>query len=410
MAAFAYIAIDPAGREKRGTLDAADRGAASAQLTARRLYVVKVEPTSARPAEDKAQLRGPALLTRAAKLSAKDLALFTRPLATRTLVSPIEEALRTAMRQSERANVAGVIGAVHAGVVEGRRLADAMAREPKSFPPLYRAMIAAGEASGTLPEILERLSALLERQAEVRGKLLSTLAYPIVLALVAVAVVAALMIFVVPRVVEQFDNVGQQLPWLTRAVIAVSAFAASWWWAVLIALALAGVALAALLRQPAPRLSFDRTVIRLPLVGRLLRDLHAARFARTLATMVDARLPLVEGLALTLPTIRNHALRSATADIAEQVRGGGSLSAAMRGAGVFPPLLTYLAASGESAGRLELMLARAADYLEQEFDRFTTTTMALIEPAIIILMGGTVALIILSILLPILQLQSLAGG
>ena len=249
MVAFAYIAIDPAGREKRGTIDAADRGAASAQLTARRLYVVKVEPTTARPAEGKAPPRGPALLTRAAKLSAKDLALFTRQLATLTQVSPIEEALRTAMRQSERANVAGVIGEVHAGVVEGRRLADAMAREPRSFPPLYRAMIAAGEASGSLPEILERLSALLERQAEVRGKLLSTLAYPTVLAIVAVAVVAALMIFVVPRVVEQFDNVGQQLPWLTRAVIAVSAFAASWWWAVLIALALAGVALAALLRE-----------------------------------------------------------------------------------------------------------------------------------------------------------------
>ena len=343
------------------------------------------------------------------KLTPRELALFTRQLATLTEVSPLEEALRTASRQSEAPHVRRIVGTVHSGIVEGRRLAEAMNREPKSFPPLYRAMISAGESSGSLPTILERLSVLLERQAEVRGKLVATLAYPIVLAVVALCVVGALMIWVVPKVVEQFDTVGQQLPLLTRIVIGISSALANWWWAIVLVLGLIGAGVFALLRQPGPRLAFDGWLLRLPLLGRLLRDLHAARFARTLGTMVSSRLPLVEGLRLTIPTIRNTVLRGATEDIVEQVRGGGSLSAAMRSAAVFPPLLVYLAASGETSGRLEVMLEKAADYLEKEFDRFTTTAMALLEPLIIVVMGVIVALIILSILLPILQLQQLTG-
>jgi general secretion pathway protein F len=400
---FTYVAIDPAGREKRGHIQAIDKSAAREALVARRLYVLECTAGSPPPPRT-------ALLTLTkTKLSAKELALFTRQLATLTEVSPLEEALRTAARQSEAAHVRAIVGTVHGAVVEGRRLTDAMAREPKSFPPLYRAMIAAGETSGSLPTILERLSALLERQAEVRGKLVATLAYPIVLSVVALTVVAALMIWVVPRVVEQFDTVGQQLPLLTRIVIGLSDLAANWWWAILIVIAIIAAAAAALLRQPGPKLAFDGWLLRLPLLGRLLRDLHAARFARTLGTMVSSRLPLVDGLRLTVPTIRNSVLAGATQDIVEQVRGGGSLSAAMRSATVFPPLLVYLTASGESSGRLDTMLERAADYLEREFDRFTSTAMALLEPLIIVVMGVIVALIILAILLPILQLQQLTG-
>ncbi len=404
MADFRYVAIDPAGRERRGHIAAPDSAGARAALTQRRLYVVDCSPGP--PPE----ARAPLLRLSRNRLSARELALFTRQIATLTEVSPLEEALRTAARQSEAPHVRAIVGTVHAGIVEGRRLAEAMAREPRSFPPLYRAMISAGESSGALPTILDRLSVLLERQAEVRGKLLATLAYPIVLSVVALCVVAALMIWVVPRVVEQFDTVGQQLPLLTRIVIAASDAMAGWWWAILLVLVATGAGMGTLLRQPGPRLAFDGWLLRLPLLGRLLRDLHAARFARTLGTMVSSRLPLVEGLRLTVPTIRNHVLRDATAAIVEAVRGGGSLSAAMRTAAVFPPLLVYLAASGESSGRLDVMLEKAADYLEKEFDRFTATAMALLEPAIIVVMGVIVALIILSILLPILQLQQLTGA
>lgn len=406
MADFDYLAIDTRGQETRGHIAAPSIDAARATLDRRRLYVVKIAPGSA-PAARGRPLFGLQLGT--PKMSPKQLTLFTRQLATLSRVSPLEESLRTITRQTEQDKVRVVVETVHAGVVEGRRLADAMAREPRSFPPLYRAMIAAGESSGTLPAILERLSTLLERQAEIRGKLLTALAYPTILALVATGVVAALMIFVVPQVVEQFDTVGQALPLLTRIVIGISDLLVGWWWLMLLVFALAVAGFIAALRQPPIRLAFDSWLLRIPLLGRVLRDLHAARMARTLATMVASRLPLLEGLVLTAGTIHNRRLKLASDEITDAIRGGGSLSAAMRRAGVFPPLLTYLAASGEAAGQLDEMLERAADYLEREFDRFTATAMSLLEPAIIVVMGGVVATIVLSILLPILQLNTLAG-
>ena len=405
---FAYLAIDPKGRERRGDISATSLPGARARLEARKLYVVRLAP---RDGDSKtgtqSSVRG---LLRPSKLTAKQLTLFTRQLSTMTQVSPLEESLRTIARQSEQDHVRLAIGRVADKVVEGRRLADALASEPRSFPPLYRAMVAAGETSGSLPALLERLAALLERQAEMRGKLLSALAYPIVLTLVAIGVVAALMIAVVPKVVEQFDDVGQQLPLLTRIVIGISAFLAAYWWIMLIVLALAALMLWQAMKQPPVRLAVDRFVLRIPLFGRLLRELHAARMARTLSTMIESRLPLVEGLRLTAGTIHNRALRQATDEIVTAIRGGGSLSGAMARAGIFPPLLVYLAASGESAGQLDQMLARAADYLEREFDNFTATALSLLEPAIIVVMGAVVAIIILAILLPILQLQTLIGG
>lgn len=406
MPEFAYVGLDTAGRERRGSVRAESSDQARAQLVSRRLYVVRIEPAAE---GESPPLLSRGLLTRK-KLTAKQLTLFTRQLATLIQVAPLEEALRTLSRQAEREEVRRVLAEVHAGVVEGRRLADAMGREPKSFPPLYRAMVAAGEGSGTLPAILERLAALLERQAVVRGKVLSTLAYPTILAVVAAFVVFALMIFVVPKVVEQFQDVGQELPLLTRIVIGLSSFLANWWWALLLLLAAAAVVGARALKEEGLRMKFDALLLRLPLIGRLIRDLHAARMARTLSTMVASRLPLLEGLRLTTGTVHNRALRKASADIAETVRTGGSLSGALKKAAVFPPLLVYLAASGEASGRLDLMLERAADYLEREFDAFTSTALALLEPAIIIVMGVLVALIVLSILLPILQLDTLAGG
>jgi general secretion pathway protein F len=402
---FAYVGLDTAGRERRGSVRAETSQAARDQLVSRRLYVVRIEPA----VEAGTPLVSRSLIARR-KIGAKQLTLFTRQLATLITVTPLEEALRTVSRQAEREEVRRILGHVHAGVVEGRRLSEAMAREAPSFPPLYRAMVSAGEASGTLPQILERLANLLERQAQVRSKVLSTLAYPIILAIVAAFVVFALMIFVVPKVVEQFQDIGQTLPLLTRMVIGLSNFLASWWWALLLALAL-GIFLAGrALKDEGVRMKFDRMLLRLPLVGRLIRDLHAARMARTLATMVASRLPLLEGLRLTTGTVHNRVLRAASAEIAESIRTGGSLSGALKRAGIFPPLLVYLAASGEASGKLDVMLERAADYLDREFDTFTTTALALLEPAIIIVMGAIVALIVLSILLPILQLDTLAGG
>jgi len=407
MADFDYIAIDTGGREKKGHIAAPSIDDARSALDRRRMYIVRIEPGMG--ALPKARSLLTLEIGRVPRMNGKALTLFTRQLATLNRVAPLEESLRTIVRQTEQEAVRGVVENVHAGVVEGRRLSDAMAREPKSFPPLYRAMVAAGEGSGTLPTILDRLAILLERQAEIRGKVITALAYPSVLAIVAVLVVTALMIFVVPQVVEQFDNVGQQLPFLTRAVMGVSWVMAQFWWLGLIVAAGLGFAFWRLVKSPPFKLRFDSWLLRLPFLGRLIRDLHAARMARTLGTMVASRLPLLDGLTLTASTINNLRLRAATNEIVDAIRGGGSLSTAMRRSAVFPPLLTYMAASGEAAGRLDEMLERAADYLEREFDRFTATALSLLEPIIIVLMGGIVATIVLSILLPILQLETLAG-
>ncbi len=403
MPKFEYTAIDLDGRNRRGTIDASDLDEARGRLLKRQWVMLALNAAS--PATRRA---GPHAGGR--RFRPRDLALATRQLSTLVAVSPLEEALRTIGEQSDVPAVRQVMQDTHGRVLEGQRLSEAMARQPRAFPPLYRAMVAAGEDAGALPVVLERLAALQERQQEVRGKLVSTLAYPVVLALTAVAVVFALMAFVVPRVVEQFDSMGRELPALTRAVIGTSELLADGWPLLLAGAAVLAFALRSLLANPDIRLRFDRAVLRLPVLGRLLRDLHAARMARTLAIMLGNGLPLIEGLALTVPTIRNRALRAATESMVASIREGGSLSSAMRRAGVFPPTLLYMAASGEGSGQPGPMLERAADYLERELNTFTAVVLGMLEPAIIVALGGVVAVIVLSILLPILQFNSLAVG
>ena len=408
MPRFTYLAIDPKGHERRGAIEAAGERQALEKLAARSWHVVRIGPDAAASAR-RAAISTSGIALFAPRLSAKQLALFTRQIASLMTVSPLEEALRTIARQTEQPRARAILSSVHAGVAEGLPLAEGMRREEPSFPPVYRAMVAAGENSGTLPAIANRLADLLERQAQVRGRIVAALAYPVVLSLVALLVVTGLMISVVPRVVEQFDNASRQLPLLTRVVIAVSQFLAQWWWALLIVVALAAFGFARALRRPAFRYRCDSLLLRLPFAGRLLRDVHAAGLARTLATMIEAKLPLVDGLKLATRTVHNTVHRQALEAITEKVRAGGSLSTALREAETFPPLLVYLAASGEAAGQLGPMLERAAEYLEREFESFTSAAMALLEPAIIVVMGALVALIILAILLPILQLQNLTG-
>lgn len=403
MSAFEYVALDGGGRTRNGVVSAPSERAARQQLASRRLVPVKLVPAA----------EGAAAATSAKRLlpdrlSGKQLALFTRQLATLVAVAPLEEALRTLALQSERPVVRRVLLSVHAGVLEGYRLSEAMRRQGAAFPALYRAMVAAGESSGSLPSILERLADLLEKDEAARSKLVTALVYPAALTLTAGAVIIALMTFVVPKVVDQFDSMGQQLPWLTRAVIFVSTALRDWGWLIALALVVAGAGFALGLRRPGFRMSVDGAVLGVPFIGRLIRDLHAAQLARTLSTMIASGLPVLEGLLLTAPTVKNRVLRKATDDMATTIREGGSLSAALRRVAVFPPLLVYMAASGESSGRVEVMLGRAADYLEREFNAFTATALSLLEPAIIIVMGAVVTLIVLSILLPILQINTLA--
>ncbi|MGB3392153.1 MAG: type II secretion system inner membrane protein GspF [Stenotrophomonas sp.] len=400
MAAFEYSALDLHGRTRTGTIAASGLREAHQALEARQLLPLRVE--TAAPTKKLGGLAG--------RFGSKDLALLTRQLSTLAAGAPLEEALRTIGSQNGKRGVRQVVMGVHTQVLEGFRLADAMARQGKAFPPLYRAMVAAGESSGALPQILERLAEMLENQQRARGKLIGALVYPLALTVVAIGVVIALMAFVVPKVVEQFDSMGRELPWLTRAVIAASDFTRHWGWLALLVLVAAGIGLARALRNESFRLRFDAWLLRLPLLGKLLGDLHAARMARMLAIMLDSGLPLIEGLSITARTVSNRVLRNATTAMVVTIDEGGSLSAAMKQAGVFPPTLLYMVSSGENSGRLAPMLDRAADYLDREFETFSSAGMSLLEPAIIIAMGGVVAAIVLSILLPILQFNSLALG
>ena len=407
MAEFRYEALDVAGQPRAGRINAPSSQAARADLLDKRLFATRLEAASGPAAQ-------PVLAAGSARLKPGALSLFTRQLATLAAVAPLEEALRTIVRQTEsdrggKGDAGAVLNAVHSAVVEGRRLSDAMALEGGSFPPLYRAMVAAGEGAGTLPQVLERLAALLDRQAELKGRVQAALAYPAALAAVALLAVAALMIFVVPRIAEQFADIGQTLPLLTRIVMALSHALAAGWWAILLAGAGAAVLASRALQDDSLRRRFDAWLLRLPVAGRLLRDWQAARLARTLAMMVASQLPLVDGLTLTLPTIGNREVRARVGQMAADISEGASLTGAMRRAAILPPLLVAMAAGGESAGRLDVMLEKGAEALEREFDALTRSALALLEPAIILVMGGAVAVIVLSILLPILQLESLAA-
>lgn len=404
MAVFDYVAADAKGRTVIGAVAANDEAAARAQLERRRLLPLELAPSRGGAANEAADRPG------RQKLGARHLTLVTRQLATLITVTPLEEALRTIALQAERPNVKRVLNGVHVGVLEGYRLSDAMRRQGAAFPPLYRAMVAAGEGSGALASILSRLADLLEREQQVKGKVLTALIYPIVLAVVALGVIAALMVLVVPKVVDQFESMNQSLPLLTRMVIGLSNVMIGWGWLAVLLIGLGVLGGAAALRNPAARLAFDGWLLRAPVIGRLTRDLHAARMARTLSTMIASGVPVLEGLTITARTVPNRRLRRATEDMAEAVREGGALSAAMRRAGVFPPILVHMTASGEGSGRLEPMMERAAEYLEREFETFTAVMLSLLEPAIIVVMGGVVATIVLSILLPILQINTLAMG
>ena len=270
MARFAYHAIDPKGIQRRGAIEAPGEAEAREKLAARQWFVVSIAPDAAASAR-RAAVSTSGIALFANKLSAKQLALFTRQLSSLMVVSPLEETLRTISRQTEKPKAQAILTNVHAGVVEGLPLAEAMRREEPSFPPIYRAMVAAGENSGSLPAIADRLADMLEKQAQVRGKIIAALAYPIVLSLVAIGVVTGLMISVVPRVVEQFDNASRQLPMLTRVVIGISQFLSTWWWALLALIALAVAGFIRALRNPVFKLRVDTTLLRIPFIGKLIR-------------------------------------------------------------------------------------------------------------------------------------------
>lgn len=403
MAAYDYKALTADGRRTSGVISADNPRSARRELRARQLTPVEVEESGQSKSRG-ARLRG--------RLSHKQRTLFTRQMAVLLQSGmTVEQALTAAAADGSAASVKALILGVRAQVMEGVTLADSLRSAPSAFPALYRSVVSAGESSGKLPAVLDQLATNLERTYKMASTARAALVYPAVLGVMALLMVTALMVFVVPKLVEQFAMLGTtELPLLTQIVIGASDFARSWSW--LLALCIfAGVAVfSQAMKSPAFRKSLDAFLLGFPLIGPLIQTLSAAQFARVHATLAGSGATVIEALAAARGAMSNAVFRDAATAIIEQVQQGGTLSSAMRATKVFPPLLTHMVQSGEAARDVPAMMNRAADFLESEFEATTRTLLSLLEPAIIVILGGIVGTIVLSIMLPIMQLNTLALG
>ncbi|WP_203291635.1 type II secretion system inner membrane protein GspF [Maricaulis parjimensis] len=411
MPAFEYEALDERGRKSKGLITADSEYAARRELRSR-----SMAPLSLRSAENRQVARsgdGESLMDRlrAQDLSSRELMLITRQMS--SLIGagmPVAETLGLLAEQGARHHMKRVLLAVRGRVSEGARLSEAMQGFPRSFPAVYRAMVAAGEQAGGLDAVLARLADYLEKEEAVKNRITGALVYPVVLSVVALGVVALLMTFVVPKIAEQFTGMGMELPMLTQIMIGLSAALLVSWPFILAGLGALVVVTVLALRQTAIRTMFDGFLVRLPLLGGFLRQVEAARFARTMGILIESGSVLPEALGAASRASGNLAFRAKVETVRASVETGRGLSDALQASRWFPSLMLFMVAAGERSGALGEMFRRAADQMEQEIDGAVTVGLNLLEPGIILALGGVVVVIVLSILLPILQLNTLALG
>lgn len=403
MDAFDYAALDASGTRRKGTLMAGSARAARDQLRARRLTPVEVKPSRKRARPDEAAEAGRSRIKRThITRAARQLAILI------SAATPVEEALRITALQFERSRLRGVLLDARGQVMEGARLSEALSRHPNVFDPLFTAMVAAGETAGQLGPVLERRADDMEAADAIRRKILGATIYPLLLMAVALIVTIILLTLVVPKVAEQFVVLGETLPPLTRGTIAASDFLKTNWWALLIGIGGAYLTFSLWKRRPSGRKLWDGFKLRLPVIGRIIRNLEAARFSRTMAGLISSGTPALAAMETARHTLRNRVMFDAVGDAVLRVREGTAVSAALKQTQVFPPLVVQMVLGGEASGKTGEMFAKSADYLESEFEAATQIFLALLEPLIIILLGGIVLLIAAAIFLPILQLNTLS--
>ena len=405
MPSFTYQALDADGKRVTGVMEGDGERQVRSQLRAQKLKPLAV--SAGRAPASAAGLAS--LFQRRRRVSVAELSLISRQLA--SLIQsglPLDEALQISVRQSRSIRVKTVLSQVRSRVLEGHTLAQAMGEHPAAFDRMYCAMVRAGESAGYLGEVMERLAEYTENGQQSRQKLQMALIYPLALLGVSMLVVTLLMTFVVPRLVSMFASSNRELPGLTRALIAVSDFMGSIW-----ALLLLSAIVAALvgfrwrLRQPSARMRWHNFLLQVPLLSEMLRQTDSARFASTLSILLSSGVPLLESVRIAAQVLDNDVMRAATEQLAVRVQEGGSFSKSMQQADVFPPLLVQMAANGEANGALAKQLAYAADNQERELQMRLGTTMALLEPLTVVLMGGLVTLIMLAVLLPIFDINTL---
>jgi general secretion pathway protein F len=404
MPAYRYEAVDTRGKTSTGLLEADNAKAARSQLRARELVPLQVAPVASSDGAGGLQLVS--LLQRRV-FSPTSLAVWTRQLA--GLVAsglPLERALTALADEAEDTRQRELVAHLRAEVNAGSPFARALAAAPREFDEVYRAVVAAGEQSGALGRVLERLADDLEERQALRGKVLGAMLYPAIVSLIALVIVIFLVAYVVPQVASVFSSTKRALPMITVVMMSISDFVRQWGWLVLLALAAGGVALALALRNEGFRRQFDAAWLRAPLVGRLARGYNAARFSGTLAMLAGAGVPILKALQAAAETLGNRAMRADALEALVQVREGAPLASALSTKSRFPGLIAMFSRLGEQTGRLPEMLDRAARQLGGEVQRRAMAAATVLEPLLIVAMGVVVMLIVLAVLLPIIQLNT----
>lgn len=408
MGAFEYTIIDERGREKKGTIEGDTAKHVRQKLRENGWSPISVKEIAERSSGSKksslsiGKPRG--------SLSTKDLALVTRQLATLVRAAlPIEEALKTTAQQSEKPKLKRILISVRSKVMEGHPLADGFAEFPSAFPDLYVATVRAGEHTGHLDMILERLADYTEVRQALQQKVSTALIYPIALSVIAIAVVVGLLTFVVPQIVGVFENQSQELPNITIAMIALSDFIRNHWIALLSIIAILIFGFSFGMKKEKFRFKVHQIYLRIPLIKKIVRGLNTGRFARTFSILISSGVPILDGLKISSKVISNLPMRNAVIEATSKIREGAGIGRSLEQSKQFPPITINLISSGESSGKLEEMLDRAAISQEREIEGLIGTLLALLEPILIVTMGGVVMMIVMAVLLPIFEMNQMVG-
>jgi general secretion pathway protein F len=340
------------------------------------------------------------------RASTGDVAVMTRQLATLVRAGiPLVESIAALTEQLEKEDLKRVMTAVRERLNEGTSFAKTLEGNPRIFPPLYVNMVAAGEASGTLEAVLERLADFMEAQARLKGKVGAALAYPVLMTLIGILLMSVMMVAVVPKVTSVFQSLDHPLPWYTQGLIGVSNFLAGYWWLVLITIGVSIWLFRRWVGKPEGRLKWDQIQLKLPIFGKLMLMLSVARFAKTLSTLLASGVPLLKAMEIVRNVLGNAALEEVVQTAAGSIREGESIADPLRRSGKFPPIVTHMIAVGEKSGQLEQMLSSVADSYDAQVEVRVTALTSLLEPLIIVVMGGAVGFIAFAILMPLIQMN-----
>ncbi|MGX9417945.1 type II secretion system inner membrane protein GspF [Vibrio sp. RC27] len=402
MAVFEYQALDARGRSKKGSLEGDSTRQARQKLKEKGLTVIEVKLS-----QQRSKNKDSAFSFRRG-IGAMDLALITRQLSTLLQSGmPIESSLQAVAEQTEKNTIRSVITSVRSKVTEGYTLGESLGEQGHIFDVLYRSMVVAGERSGHLDLILDRLATYTEHRQKMNSKLLQALLYPIILVVVAFAVVTFLVSSVVPKLIEQFIHMGQKLPGSTEALMTMSGFMQEW--GILVAILTFSLVVVFRYAMQVPNFAFKvhQRLLFFPLLGKVIKGLNTARFARTLAICSSSNIPILDGMMVARDVVTNLYMKQKVQEAAEAVREGISLRKALQSTGLFPPMMLHMIASGEQSGELEKMLINAADNQDNQFESTVNIALGIFTPVLITLMAGVVLFIVMATLMPILEMNNL---